>query len=134
MKIILFILFTIKSFIFVSQELHIAFGSCGHQDKPISILKDVAKTKPDYFIFLGDNIYGDTRDMKLLESKYQQLGNNKNYKALKKKTKILATWDDHDFGENDAGKYYPKKQESKELFLDFFEEPKNSERRTREGI
>ncbi len=134
MKIILFILFTIKSFIFVSQELHIAFGSCGHQDKPLTILKDVAKINPDYFIFLGDNIYGDTRDMNILKSKYQQLGNNKNFKALKKKTKIFATWDDHDFGENDAGKYYPKKQESKELFLDFFEEPKSSKRRTQEGI
>lgn len=117
-----------------SQELRIAFGSCGHQDKPLSILKDIAKTKPDYFIFLGDNIYGDTRDMNLLAAKYQQLGKNKNFKALRKKTNILATWDDHDFGENDAGKYYPKKQESKELFLDFFKEPKKSERRTREGI
>ena len=126
--------FLLIGFFVESQELRIAFGSCGHQDKPLSILKDVAKTKPDYFIFLGDNIYGDTRDMKLLDSKYQQLGKNKNFKALKKKTKILATWDDHDFGENDAGKYYPKKQESKELFLDFFDEPKKSERRTHEGI
>jgi alkaline phosphatase D len=131
-SVLLFFLLT--GFFAESQELRIAFGSCGHQDKPLSILKDVAKTKPDYFIFLGDNIYGDTRDMKVLESKYQQLGKNKNFKTLKKKTKILATWDDHDFGENDAGKYYPKKQESKELFLDFFEEPKKSERRTHEGI
>ena len=126
--------FLLIGFFVESQELRSAFGYCGHQDKPLTILKDVAKTKPDYFIFLGDNIYGDTRDMKLLESKYQQLGKNKNFKALKKKTKILATWDDHDFGENDAGKHYPKKQESKELFLDFFDEPKKSERRTHEGI
>ena len=129
----LFIIFLIR-FIAVSQELRIAFGSCGHQDKPLTILKEIAKIKPDYFIFLGDNIYGDTRDMDQLASKYEQLGKNKNFKALRRKTKILATWDDHDFGENDAGKYYPKKKESKELFLDFFKEPKKSERRTQEGI
>jgi len=129
---LIFMLLT--GFFVESQELRIAFGSCGHQDKPLSILKDIAKTKPDYFIYLGDNIYGDTRDMKVLESKYKKLGKNKNFKALKKKTTILATWDDHDYGENDAGKYYPKKQESKALFLDFFEEPKKSERRNHEGI
>lgn len=117
-----------------SQELRIAFGSCGHQEKPLSILKDVAKSKPDYFIFLGDNLYGDTRDMEVLKAKYKQFGKNKNFKALKKKTTILATWDDHDYGENDAGKYYPKKEESKELFLNFFKEPKKSERRNHPGI
>ena len=50
------------------------------------------------------------------------------------KTKILATWDDHDFGENDAGKNYPFKEKSKELFLNFFEEPKKSDRRIHPGI
>jgi hypothetical protein len=27
---------------------------------------------------------------------------------------------DHDFGQNDAGKWYPYKNESKEIFLKFF--------------
>jgi len=127
--IIVFVVFNVKA-----QDLRIAFGSCSHQDKPISILKNIAKQKPDYFIFLGDNIYGDTRNMKELKSKYNKLGKNKNFKALKKKTKLLATWDDHDYGENDAGKYYPMKKESKELFLEFFDEPKKSERRNHDGI
>ncbi len=116
------------------KPLKIAFGSCGHQDKPQTILRTIAKSKPDYFIYLGDNIYGDTRDMNVLQSKYQQLANNRNFKALKKSTTILATWDDHDFGENDAGKNYPFKEQSKQLFLDFFNEPKESQRRERPGI
>ena len=48
-SVLLFFLLT--GFFAESQELRIAFGSCGHQDKPLSILKDVAKTKPDYFIY-----------------------------------------------------------------------------------
>lgn len=117
-----------------AQQIKIAFGSCSHQDKPLGILKQIAKSKPDYFIFLGDNIYGDTEDMNVLQQKYEKLGKDKNFKALKKSTTLLATWDDHDFGVNDGGKNYPKKEASKQLFLDFFDEPKDSQRRSRPGI
>jgi alkaline phosphatase D len=117
-----------------SQDLKIAFGSCGHQNKPLSILENVAELKPDYFVFLGDNIYGDTRDINVLKQKYEQLYQNPSYQKLKSTTKILATWDDHDYGEDDAGKYFPMKNDSKQVFLEFFEEPKNSNRYQHEGI
>ncbi|MDP3515547.1 MAG: alkaline phosphatase family protein, partial [Pseudohongiella sp.] len=38
----------------------IAFGSCVHQDKPQPIWDVVNTAKPDVFVFLGDNIYGDS--------------------------------------------------------------------------
>jgi alkaline phosphatase D len=117
-----------------AQNLSIAFGSCSHQDQPLPILRNIGDLKPDYFVFLGDNIYGDTRDSNVLKSKYDQLAKNPNFEYLKSKTKVLATWDDHDFGENDAGKYYPLKDVSKQLFLSFFEEPKNAERYQHDGI
>lgn len=116
------------------QVTKIAFGSCAQQHKGLPIFDLVVKHNPDYFIFLGDNIYGDTKDMEVFKSKYQQLADKPTYQNLKKNTKILATWDDHDFGWNDAGRHYPFKKESKELFLDFFDEPKNSERRNHDGI
>ena len=47
---------------------------------------------------------------------------------------ILATWDDHDYGWNDIGRFYPYKDQSKEIFLDFFEEPQTSSRRSHRGI
>jgi len=112
----------------------IAFGSCANQNKPLPILNITDKYNPDLFIFLGDNIYGDTRDMNILKGKYNILGSKPEFIRLKKKSKILATWDDHDYGENDAGKYYPFKKESKEVFMDFWEVDKNSEMRKREGI
>jgi alkaline phosphatase D len=112
----------------------IAFGSCAQEYKPQPILDLVAETKPDLFIYLGDNIYGDTEDMNVLRAKYAQLAAKPEFQRMKKSTRILATWDDHDYGWNDAGKWYPFKEESKQIFLDFFEEPKDSERRKREGI
>lgn len=90
--------------------------------------------KPDVFILLGDNIYGDTGDMEVLRQKYQKLANKPSYQNLKRHTEILATWDDHDYGQNDGGKNYPHKEASKEVFLDFFEEPKDSPRFQHEGI
>lgn len=116
------------------QQTKIAFGSCGYQDEPQPVLSIAAEQKPDAFIFLGDNIYGDTDNMDTLRNKYQRLGAKPEYQQLAAATKIFATWDDHDFGWNDAGKYYPYKEQSKEIFLSFFKEPAESNRRKHEGI
>lgn len=112
----------------------IAFGSCGYQDEPQPVLAIAAEQKPDAFIFLGDNIYGDTDNMDTLQAKYHRWGAQDEYKKLESATKIFATWDDHDFGRNDAGKWYPYKKESKEIFLTFFKEPAESDRRKHDGI
>ena len=57
---ILFLLFSITA----SAQLidRIAFGSCVHQDKPQPIWSEVLVADPDLFVFLGDNIYGDSDD------------------------------------------------------------------------
>lgn len=112
----------------------IAFGSCGHQIGEQFIWNSVVAMDPQLWIWLGDNIYGDTEDMEVLRKKYQQLGDNYNYGLLKEKCPIIATWDDHDYGVNDGGKEYPMKAESQRVFLEFFEEPSTSPRWKREGI
>jgi alkaline phosphatase D len=111
----------------------IAFGSCAEQDLPQPIWDAVITHRPDRFVFLGDNIYGDTVDMNVLRAKYAQLAAKPGYQRLKAMTPVLATWDDHDYGANDAGAEYPMKAASKQIFLDFFDEPADSERRLRDG-
>lgn len=111
----------------------IAFGSCAHQDKPQPIWDRVDAFDPQLFLFLGDNIYGDTRDMAVLRAKYAKLAAKPGFQRLRRKTPCLAIWDDHDYGENDAGREYPMKQASKDIFLDFWMEPKTSPRRSRAG-
>ena len=39
---------------------------------------------------------------------------------------IIGTWDDHDYGLNDAGKEYDGKDFSQQLMLDFLDEPSDS--------
>ena len=112
----------------------IALGSCAHQDQPQPILHTIVADRPELFIYLGDNIYGDTRDMAQLEAHYAKLAARPEFIALRNAIPLIATWDDHDYGWNDAGKDYPFKEESKQIFLKFWQEPAGAERRSRPGI
>lgn len=112
----------------------IGFGSCANQNAPYPVLLKIAERKPDVFCWLGDNIYGDTQSMKVLREKYTKLGCHEEFRKLNEEAYFLAVWDDHDYGKNDGGKFYTKKKQSKEVFLDFWSEPADSERRNHKGI
>jgi alkaline phosphatase D len=113
---------------------HVAFGCCADESKPQPVWDAVLARRNDLFIFLGDNIYGDSRDMSVLSAKYARLAANPGFAKLRETTPLVAMWDDHDFGENDAGGDYPMKDASRRLFLDFWKEPANSPRRERDGV
>jgi alkaline phosphatase D len=112
----------------------IAFGSCGSQEQPMPVLDTALARRPDLFIWLGDNIYGDTKDMAILRAKYAKLGAKPEFQRLKNASRFLATWDDHDYGWNDSGRHYAFKKQSKDIFLEFWDEPADSPRRQHEGI
>ena len=63
----------------------IAFGSCARNQHPLEIFDVVVKHQPDMFVFLGDNIYGDTNNMDSLRAQYNKLGNKPTYQNLRKK-------------------------------------------------
>lgn len=114
--------------------VRIAFGSCSNQNKAQPILNRVVEKEPDLFVYLGDNIYGDTKDMDVLRGKYKMLGDKEEFQNLRSNVPVLSVWDDHDYGWNDAGKEYEFKAESKEIFMDFWQVPEESARRSHEGI
>ena len=115
-----------------SQQI-IAFGSCNKTKIDGKMWGAIAENRPDLFIWLGDIIYGDTQDMRLLRSKYKKLAKLPEYKQFAKKTPIIGVWDDHDYGINDGGKYFSKKEESKTELLRFLKVDKNDEIRNRPG-
>lgn len=112
----------------------IAFGSCSHQDDSVQMWRAIINQKPDVWIWLGDNIYGDTEDMTLLEGKYDLQKDHPDYQELLQLCPVIGTWDDHDYGVNDGDKSFLKKKESKELALQFLDVPKKAEVRKREGL
>ncbi len=112
----------------------IAFGSCFRETKPAPVFDAIAATQPEWFIWLGDNVYGDTEDMAVLRAKYQVATALPGYAALRASCRVIGTWDDHDFGKNDAGNEYPMRREAQQELLDFLEEPAASPRRQQEGV
>jgi alkaline phosphatase D len=119
----------------------IFFGSCADQNKPCPIWDKVIDAKPDLGILLGDNIYADLDDGKLkpadpakIAKSYADLAKLPAWQKLKETTPLLATWDDHDYGHNDAGAEWPHKDAAQKLFLDFFDVPADSPRRARKGV
>jgi alkaline phosphatase D len=112
----------------------IAFGSCCKQGRPQHIWPVIAAWNPQLFLFLGDNIYGDTDDMALLRRKYADLLAEPGYRRLRETCPVLAVWDDHDYGLNDGGAEFPPKAESQRIFLETFGVPKDRPAWSRPGI
>ena len=112
----------------------IAAGSCNRQDLPQPLWDSILKFEPQLWIWLGDNIYGDTNDMTLLAEKWAAQKSNPGYRKLQATCSIEGIWDDHDYGRNDAGSEFEWKKESQQLMLDFLGEPIDSPRREQSGI
>lgn len=112
----------------------IGLGSCVHQDKQQIIWDRIIAAKPQLFLLLGDNMYADYPEKTPIEAAYQKMNAVAGFKTLRATCPLIGTWDDHDYGLNDAGVEYPDKKRSQQLFLDFFQVPAASPRRQREGV
>lgn len=117
-----------------AADYTITFSSCLSQFGDTSLWNTIAREKPQLFLFTGDTIYADTLDLGVKRASYARLNADQNYRNFKKKTRVLAVWDDHDYGYNDAGGNYRMKKQMQKIFLDAFDEPQNSVRQRQEGI
>ncbi|XVE94341.1 hypothetical protein REPUB_Repub02eG0001000 [Reevesia pubescens] len=67
-------------------------------------------------------------------SSYNMAKNIPGYSRLCANAMVIGTWDDHDYGLNDAGKEFSAKITNQRLLLDFLDEPKDSPRRKQAGV
>ena len=116
----------------------IAVGSCSNQRVPIPTLRHAVAQRPDLFLYIGDNVYGDaiSGDERLpeLRESYDTLAHNADFQALRDAVPVLSVWDDHDYGLDDGGADFAAKDTSKQLFLDFWHVPPGDERRRHDGL
>ncbi len=112
----------------------IAFGSCNSTAFAQPIWSAVLQAKPDVWIWTGDSIYADTLNIHRFHRLYAKQRAKPLYRKLMDSAFITGTWDDHDYGANDAGKEYPLKDESQKAFLDFLGAPEDDPRRQRQGV
>jgi alkaline phosphatase D len=123
------------------QISRIAFGSCAKQWQYQMIWNTVIAAQPDLFLFLGDAIYADTDGKTAwnvtegqLRGEWNRLADKPEFQRVREKIPFMATWDNHDYGTHSGGVEFPLKEASKRIFLDFFGEPADSERRSTPGI
>jgi alkaline phosphatase D len=126
-----------------SPLTRIAFGSCADEEKPQPIWDVVLTYQPQLFLFAGDNVYGDVRNgrdvpdgelIQSLQESYAQAARVPGMARLRSTIPHLATWDDHDYGKNDAGAEFAGRHEAQQLFLQFWDVPLTDVRHQREGV
>lgn len=116
------------------KEVHYAFGSCSNQMFKEQMWDEINQSNPELWIWGGDAVYSDTEDPEYMKEQYRIQKSNPGYQKLLTQSKVIGTWDDHDYGANDAGEEYPMKYESKKMFLDFLDVKEDDVRRSRDGV
>ncbi|MEO1207668.1 MAG: alkaline phosphatase D family protein [Pseudomonadota bacterium] len=103
----------------------IGIGSCLSQRHPQPIWNGVLglEKRPDLFLMIGDNVYGDIKspDGRELVEAYRTQGSQPEFAQARAALPMLATWDDHDYGRNDGGGDFGKKAMAGSLFQDFWQ-------------
>lgn len=112
----------------------IAFGSCNRQNLTQPLWTTISNAKPDLWIWSGDCVYVDSPNENVIIRKFDLQYDNENYSVFREEIPIIGTWDDHDFGENNSGKWFQSKSITQAKFLDFLDEPAASQRRKQQGV
>ncbi|MCB9073478.1 MAG: alkaline phosphatase family protein [Bdellovibrionaceae bacterium] len=88
----------------------------------------VEKQKPDMLFLIGDNVYVDLKkngqpplvNEQLIWQRYQETRLHLDLYKMKNLIPTFSTWDDHDYGSNNADRNFAYKNQSKRIFENFF--------------
>ena len=121
-----------------APEITIALGSCyflGDANPLLGnaaygggyeIFDAIAAKKPDVMVWLGDNLYFQRADFLDPESMGHRHRLHRRHEPLSRlltATSHIATWDDHDYGWNNADASYPMKGDALRLFKLYWANP-----------
>lgn len=131
--------FTIAPLAF-AQTTSIAFASCINDENPNHPIWNVLlEAGPNVTIFMGDNVYLDLTKfspdstMDDFNADYARLEKTTKFQTLRASSRVLAIWDDNDYGQRDGDGSFELKDISKQKFLEFWNIDPNSERAKRAG-
>ncbi len=118
-----------------APEFTFTFGSCMYvNDEPFDrpgkpygaeyeLLGAIAGEKPDFMLWLGDNVYTREADWlteAAMRKRYRHTRACKELQPLLAATHHYATWDDHDYGPNDSDRSFRLKRGSLGIFKDYW--------------
>ncbi|MEL6858990.1 MAG: alkaline phosphatase D family protein [Pseudomonadota bacterium] len=95
----------------------VLLGSCLDEEKgPSSAMMSLPGENADLFLMVGDNVYGDRdgrayqnnqADLDELKESFADLAAREDFIKVRQSVPMMVSWDDHDYGANDAGKEFP---------------------------
>jgi alkaline phosphatase D len=114
-----------------------AFGSCQSENRSMAVWDVIAAQKPQAFLMIGDNVYGDTgalwsADMPTLTASYRKLSTRQEWDRFRRSVPMMTTWDDHDYGANDAGGSFAFKEQAERIYEEYWQS--SDEVRSRPGV
>lgn len=95
----------------------ILIGSCLDEEKgPSAAMMSLAAEDADLFLMIGDNVYGDRdgraytnndADLDEVRESFTDLAAREDFQKVRQNLPMMVSWDDHDYGANDAGSEFP---------------------------
>ena len=102
----------------------VAFGSCNRQYEDQSFWRTISRNSPDYWVWGGDNIYGDKLGIDGLVDALEAYAVDPDYDQFVSGLKeVHGIYDDHDYGLNDGGKNFPAKRQARQALRHFLGRP-----------
>ncbi|MBI2516650.1 MAG: alkaline phosphatase family protein [Opitutae bacterium] len=114
------------------------YGSCAYLNEPqydrpgepygkgTEIFRHMAESGADFMLWGGDNWYYREPDFDSLSGLWYRAQHDRATPDLQKLLAVMpnyATWDDHDYGSNDANKSYELKDETLDIFKSYWANP-----------
>ena len=114
-----------------------AFGSCVNENLEMGFWDTIAAQKPQAFLLIGDNVYGDTgstnaADIPTLSASYRKLSSRQQFARFRSQVPMMTTWDDHDYGANDAGGSFAFKERAETIYETYW--GSSAEVKSRPGV
>ena len=95
----------------------VLLASCLDEEKgPSAALMSLPAEQADLFLMVGDNVYGDRDgrayianqpDLDELKESFADLAAREDFQKVRQSVPMMVSWDDHDYGANDAGSEFP---------------------------
>jgi alkaline phosphatase D len=103
-----------------------AFGSCVNENRTMAFWDVIAAQRPQAFLLIGDNVYGDTgsltsADIPTLAASYRKLSSRQEFDRFRRFVPMMTTWDDHDYGANDAGGSFAFKEQAERIYESYWQ-------------
>ena len=102
----------------------LAFGSCAYEDPESSaVWRRMSALDPHAVVLLGDTPYIDSTALDVQRTRYGEFAAVPDFADLLRSRSLYATWDDHDFGQNDTDGQLAGKANSRRAFIEHHANP-----------